>query len=261
MVSTTFPPIILILESLCDVLYECMLNSTEKLQINQFLSYLIYTKDDLAIFSNYRPISIRPAMSKIFEKEMFNQVHAHFEVNKLYYNSQYVFRRNNSTEFAALELIDRILLDMDKGEIPFAICIDLSKAFDTLDHITLMHKLSYYGVQGTALTLFQSYLNNRKQYAKFDNVESDLDTLTTGVHQGSILGPLLFLIYMNDLNNVSSLFKTIMYADDTTLVGNLSNFDNKNNEKNARCEHARENGTRTVKQRWNFDYNRGITKA
>ena len=159
---------------------------------------------------------------------MFNQLHAHFEVNKLYYNSQYGFRRNHSTEFAALEHIDRILLDMDKGEIPFAIFIDLSKAFDTLDHITLMRKLSYYGVHGTALTLFQSYLSNRKQYVKFDHVESDLATLTIGVPQGSILGSLLFLIYMNDLNNFSSLFKTIMYADDTTLVGNLSNFDNKN---------------------------------
>ena len=110
---------------------------------------------------------------------------------------------------------------MDKGEIPFAIFIDLSKAFDTLYHITLMHKLSYYGVHGTALTLFQSYLSNHKQYVKFDNVESDLA-------QGSILGPLLFLIYMNVLNNFSSVFKTIMYTDNMTLVGNLSNFNNKN---------------------------------
>ena len=86
---------------------------------------------------------------------MSNQLHAHFEVNKLYYNSQYGFRRNHSTEFAALELIDIIRLDMDTGEIPFAISIDLSKAFDTFDHITLMNTLSCYGVQGTALTLFR----------------------------------------------------------------------------------------------------------
>ena len=113
-------------------------------------------------------------------------------------------------------------------KFPLLFFIDLSKAFDTLDHITSMHKLSYYGMQGTALTLCQSYLSNRKQYVKFENVESDLATLTTGVPQGSILGPLLFRIYMNDLNNFSSLFKTIMYADDTTLIGNLSNFQNKN---------------------------------
>ena len=92
-----------------------------------------------------------------------------------------------------------------------------------------MHKLSYYGVHGTAIDSFsQSYLSNRKQYVQFDNVESDLATLTTDVPQGSILGPLLLLIYMNDINKFSSSFKTILYSDDTTLVEKLSNFENKN---------------------------------
>ena len=147
-------------------------------QLNISKVIAIYKKDDPTIFGNYRPISILPAIYQIFEKVMFNQLHANFEVNKLYYNynSQYGFRRNHSTEFAALELIDRILLDMDKGEIPFAICIDLSRAFDTLDNITLMHNLSYCRVHGTALTIFQSYLSNRKQYVKCDNIESDLAT-------------------------------------------------------------------------------------
>ena len=128
--------------------------------------------------------------------------YAHFEVHTLYYNSQYGFRRNHSVEFQLNLLLWNLLTEffltsMDKCEIPFAIFIDLSKAFDTLDHVPLIHKLSYYGVQGTALTLFQRYLSNRKRHVKFDNVGSDLATLTTGV-QGSILGPLLLLIYMND---------------------------------------------------------------
>ena len=107
----------------------------------------IFKKGDAPIFSNYRPISILPAISKVFEKIMFNQLHKHFKRNKLYCDSQYGFRENNSTGF---ELIDRILLAMDKGEIPFSISIDLSKAFDTLDHDILLFKLRYYGLENIA---------------------------------------------------------------------------------------------------------------
>ena len=113
---------------------------------------------------------------------------------------------------------------MDTGEIPFNMYIDLSKAFDTLDHSILVKKLDYYGVKDTALDLCRDDLENRKQYVQIDTYKSDTTTITTGVPQGSILGPLLFIIYLNDISKFSTLFNTITYADDTTLMGNLSKF-------------------------------------
>ena len=116
------------------------------------------------------------------------------------------------------------ILDMDKGEIPFSIFIDLSKAFDTLDHKILINKLQYYGIKDTALDLFQSYLSNRRQYVQIGNNTSDTTAITTGVPQGSILGPQLFIIYINDIIKFSTIFHTIIYADDTTLVGKFRDF-------------------------------------
>ena len=113
---------------------------------------------------------------------------------------------------------------MDKGEIPFSIFIDFSKAFDTLDHIILSHKLKYYGVESKALALCQSYLSNRFPYVQLGDVESELRLIHTGVPQGSILGPLLFLTYINDVANLSNLSQPIMYAEDITQVANLSTF-------------------------------------
>ena len=126
---------------------------------------------------------------------------------------------------------------MDKNETPINIYLDLSKAFDTLDHEILLEKLCYYGIRDTALKLFQSYLSERKQYVEFDGTNSEMREIRTGVPQGSILGPLLFIIYINDLNTVSELFKFIIYADDTSLNGFLSSFGtNTNISKNINYE-------------------------
>ena len=180
-----------------------------------------YKKDDEMLFTNYRPISLLPALSKIFEKVIFIQLYDFFQKNKLFYASQFGFRQGHSTELAALEVVDRILVEMDKQDIPINIYLDLSKAFDTLDHNVLLYKLSYYGVCDKALKLMQSYLDNRQQYVEIDDIKSDTLTIQTGVPQGSILGPLLFIIYINDIANASTLLDMIIYADDTTLSGTL----------------------------------------
>ena len=148
------------------------------------------------------------------------------------FDHQYGFRPKHSTEYAALELIDRIITQLDKDEIPINIYLDLSKAFDTIDHIILIDKLKYYGVHGTNLNLFSSYLENRKQYMEIDNIKSNMLSITTGVPQGSILGPLLFIIYINDFAQASKMFNFLIYADDITLSSTLNVFSDNTHDQN-----------------------------
>ena len=185
-----------------------------------------YTKkDDETLFENYRPISLLPAMSKILEKVVYKQLNDYFTVNSLFYKSQHGFKKLHSTETAALEFIDRIMNFLDNGKLPLAIYLDLSKAFDTLDHQILLRKLKHYGITGTALNWFEDYLKNRKQYVLFDETRSDVLPITTGVPQGSILGPLLFIIYTNDMHIATSKFDSILYAYDTTFINSICIFD------------------------------------
>jgi hypothetical protein len=193
----------------------------QKLKIAKVIP--IYKKDDPHLPNNYRPISLLPAISKVFEKVAHKQLQNYFSNNDLFYNHQYGFREGYSTELALTEFIDRLNHILDKNETPFAIYIDLSKAFDTLDHTILLSKLRHYGIQNTELNWFSSYLTNRSQYVEINGVKSDMCTIQTGVPQGSILGPLLFLIYINDLY-LASKFVSIMFADDTNLLSSLCNF-------------------------------------
>ena len=161
----------------------------------------------------------------MFERVIFEQLYNYLNSLNLFYHGQYGFRENHSTELAALELIDRVIQYLDKGETPISVVLDLSKAFDTLDHSILLSKLEYYGIRDNALELFKSYLSNIKQYVVLDTIQSDSVNIVTGVPQGSILGPILFTIYINDIITCSDKFKFIMYADDTTLLTTANVFD------------------------------------
>ena len=119
---------------------------------------------------------------------------------------------------------------MNSGDVPISIFLDLSKAFDPLIHDILLDKLSYYGVKATALSLFKSYLLNRKQYVEYLDTTSNFTDIKTGVPQGSILGPLLFIIYINDFPSASTIFSLIMYAHDTTQVVARSMLSNLNHK-------------------------------
>ena len=190
----------------------------------------IFKKGDDTLLSNYRPVSVLPSVSKVFEKVIYNQIYEYFTDKKLLYNSQYGFRKNHSTEYAAMELIDRVIKEMDLYKIPINIYLDLSKAFDTLDHNILLSKLSFYGINGRALELIKSYLSDRFQFVMFEDIRSNLMEIKCGVPQGSILGPLLFIIYMNDLQFSSTQFNMVIYADDTALCTTL-NLDSTNQKK------------------------------
>ena len=184
----------------------------------------IYKKGCKKLQTNYRPISVLPTISKILESVIFDQLTQHFYDHKLFSEQQYGCRKNSSTEIATLELIDRLVRQLDQRDIPINFYLDLSKAFDSINHKILAVKLKHYGIRGVALNLISNYLHDRYQYVQIDCTVSQVRPLIRGVSQGSILGPLLFNIFTYDIIESSTKFNFIMYTDATTLNSTLKSF-------------------------------------
>ena len=186
----------------------------------------IYKNGNAMLFVQYRPVSVLPVMSKVLEKVMYDRIYNFLQELDLLYELQFGFRPKYSTYMALTASVEKIISALDKGEFMIGVFLDFSKAFDTIDHGILLTKLETYGIRGVAKKWFSSYLSNRYQSVCYNGVTSSRKKISCGVPQGSILGPLLFLIYVNDLAKVCNELFTVMYADDSNLFKNGKSLNN-----------------------------------
>ena len=178
----------------------------------------IHKKGPRNLTENYRPISILPAISKIMERIMYDQIYQYLSDNSLLYEHQFGFRKFHSTASALLDSTNSWYVNMDRKKFNLVVLLDLKKAFDTIDHGILLSKLDLYGITGSALSMIRSYLSDRNQKCQLDDLMSTERRVTCGIPQGSILGPLFFLVYINDLPECLNQATPRLFADDTNLT-------------------------------------------
>ena len=178
----------------------------------------IHKKDDMTKCANYRPISLLSNISKIFERIMYTRLEDFLKASDILYKFQFGFRKQYSTNHALLSIVEKIRNSLDNNMYSCGIFIDLEKAFDTVNHQILLSKLYRYGIRGVTNSWFASYLSDRKQSVTLNGVMSSKEYITCGVPQGSILEPLLFLIYINDMHSAVQTSMLYHFADDTNLL-------------------------------------------
>lgn len=206
-----------IITPLTQVLNRCLCEAVFPHQLKMAKVIPVFKKGDKELPQNYRPISILPVFSKIFESIIKNKIIGFLEKHNLLSDNQHGYRRGRSTTTAMLSLTKSILEARDDEEVAELTMCDLSKAFDSVPHSELISKLEYYGIRGNAGKLMESYLQNRKQVVYWRHKYSKEETVKCGVPQGSILGAILFMLYINDLPEYVA-GDVILYADDTSFL-------------------------------------------
>ena len=177
----------------------------------------IFKSGDFDILTYFRPISLLTTISKIFEKAFYTRLSNFLIEKKILLETQFGFRPDHSTYMALLTLMDAVIGALERGDYTIGVFLDFSKAFDTVNHQILLRKLDFYGIHGIANSWIKDYLSNRTQTTTVNGHSSEIKYINCGVPQGSILGPLLFLVYINDLGNISKLSDMILFADDSNL--------------------------------------------
>ena len=177
----------------------------------------IFKSGKKELLTNCRPISVLSGFSKILERIIYRRVFNYLNDNNLLVRQQFGFRRGHSTDHALIKLIASIYDSFNQNKYTLGVFIDLSKAFDTVDHNIVIDRLNSCGIKHNSLKWFSSYLSNRKQFIQVGAIKTSSLDIICGVLQGSILEPLLFIIYVNDLCSVSKIFEPILFADDTNL--------------------------------------------
>ena len=196
-------------KSICDGIFP------DKLKIANIIP--IFKSGDKSSVSNYRPISVLTLFSKIFEKIMYNHLTNFINAHNILYKFQFGFRKQYSTNHAIISLVERIRSSLSSGKIMIGVFLDLKKAFDTVNHDILLKKLYSYGIRGNIHNWFKSYLTNRKQFVSMYDMKSETKSISCGIPQGSVLGPLLFILYINDISAASDILIPVLFADDTSV--------------------------------------------
>ena len=203
---------------IADLINKCFETGTFPKLFKKAIVLPFHKKDSQDIMANYRPISILPKLSKIIEKCLKSRLVDYFTRNNLFNTNQFGFLAEMSTQDALLCVTEKIYKNLNDSLSSIAIYVDFSKCFDTLNRNILLKKMQRYGIHGVALELFKSYLDDRYQAVKVNGVTSQFKLINAGVPQGSVLGPILYLIYVNELPYISNQFSTCLFADDTTLI-------------------------------------------